>query len=74
MRRGIRKKTWGTIIDTIIKRKLHSKIALIENDCTINETVIPNKFCKYFTTIADKMVSNIPVGQTNPVSYLKIEL
>ena len=65
------KKTWGTINETIKKRKLNSKIALIEDDNIINETVIPNKFCNYFTSIAEKLVSEIPVGQCNPVSFLR---
>ena len=57
------KKTWGTINERIRKRKLHNKISLIENDSIINETEIPNKFCDYFTSIAEKLVSDIPVSQ-----------
>lgn len=70
-RKGDMKKTWGTINETIRKRKLHSKIALIEDDSIINKTVIPNKFCNYFTSIAEKLVGDIPAGQFNPVSYLR---
>ena len=69
--KGDMKKTWGTINETIRKRKLNSKIALLEDDNIINDTVIPNKFCNYFTNIAEKLVGDIPVGQTNPVSFLR---
>ena len=69
--KGDMKKTWGTINERIRKRKLHNKISLIEEDNIINDTEIPNRFCNYFTTIADKLVGDIPVGQSNPVSYLR---
>ena len=69
--KGDMKKTWGTINERIRKRKLHNKISLIENDSIINETEIPNKFCDYFTSIAEKLVSDIPVSQTNHASYLR---
>ena len=69
--KGDMKKTWGTINETIRKRKLNSKISLLEDDNIINDTVIPNKFCNYFTNIAEKLVGDIPVGQTNPVSFLR---
>ena len=69
--KGDMKKTWGTINETIRKRKLHSKISLIEDNNIINETLIPNKFCNYFTSIAEQLVSNIPAGQFNSVSFLR---
>ena len=50
---------------------MHNKISLIENDSIINEAEIPNKFCDYFTSIAEKLVSDIPVSQTNHASYLR---
>ena len=69
--KGDMKKTWGTINETIRKRKLNSKISLTDNGDTINENVIPNTFCNYFTSIAEELVSDIPDGQSNPVSFMK---
>ena len=69
--KGDMKKTWGTINETIRKRKLNRKIALMEDDEIIDETVIPDKFCNYFTSIAEKLVNDIPPGQSNPASFLR---
>ncbi len=44
---------------------------MTEDNTIINETLIPNKFCNYFTSIAEQLVSNIPAGQFNPVSFLR---
>ena len=43
----------------------------MEDNNIINENLIPNKFCNYFTNIAEQLVSNIPAGQKDPVSFLR---
>ena len=68
---GDMKKTWGTINEIIKKRKLNKKNSLLEDDNIINESSIPNKFCNYFTSIAEQLVGDIPMGQANPVSFLQ---
>ena len=65
------KNTWGTINETIKKNKAYNKIVISENNNIIEEQNISNKFCNYFTTIADKLVSEIPNTNVSPESYLK---
>ena len=50
---------------------MNKKISLLEDDNIINESSIPNKFCNYFTSIAEQLVGDIPMGQANPVSFLQ---
>ena len=67
--KGDMKNTWGTINNAIKKQKLKSKIALLEDENIVDETLIPNKFCNYFTSIRNELVNYIPVGQFYPLSY-----
>ena len=64
------KKTWGTINDAIKHKKVSNNIVLNENNEKIDESNIPSKFCTYFTTIADKLVSEIPNSDVEPKTYL----
>ena len=65
------KKTWGTINDAIKQKKVSNNIVINENDNNIEELNIPSKFCTYFTTIADKLVAEIPNSNVDPKTYLK---
>ena len=65
------KKTWGTINDTIKNKKTSNNIFISENNIDVEERNIPSKFCDYFTTIADKLVSELPTSNVDPKSYLK---
>ena len=69
--KGDIKKTWGTINETIRKKKAYNKITINENNNIVEQADVPNKFCNYFTTIADEIVSQIPISDVNPESFLK---
>ena len=65
------KKTWGTINDAIKQKNVSKNIVINENNNNIEELNIPSKFCTYFTTIADKLVAEIPNSNVDPKTYLK---
>ena len=67
------RKTWK-IINSILsnKRKSESHIVLTnDNDEDICDSLeIANKFCNFFSTIADKLDEAIPTTDTDPMDYL----
>ena len=64
------KKTWDIISRTIKKKTFSNNIHLIENGQTVNPSDMPNKFSRFFTNIANRLVSQIPVLDINIESYL----
>ena len=65
------KKTWE-IINNVIKSKskINPQIIINEGNQEIPKIDVPNKFINYFTSIADTLISNLPLTNTNPSSYL----
>ena len=67
------RKTWKTI-NLILsnKRKSESHIVLTnDNDEDICDSQeIANKFCNFFSTIADKLDETIPTTKNDPMNYL----
>ena len=67
------KKTWKTINSILSnKRKIESHIVLTgDNDEDICDSLeIANKFCNFFSTIADRLDEAIPTTDTDPKGYL----
>ena len=67
------KKTWKTINSILSnKRKIESHIVLTgDNDEDICDSLeIANKFCNFFSTIADRLDEAIPTTDTDPMDYL----
>ena len=67
------RKTWKTINSILSnKRKSESHIVLTnDNDEDICDSLeIANKFCNFFSTIADKLDEAIPTTDTDPMDYL----
>ena len=65
------KKTWVTINNAIKNKKVANNISIVENDLVIQDDKIPNKFCDYFTTIAEETVSGLPSSDIDPKSFLR---
>ena len=66
------KKTWEVINSVIRSKKTHSKISLTDDDNNdIIDSEIPNKYIDYYTSIANKLTSNIPPTQRDAASYLQ---
>ncbi|CAL4184363.1 unnamed protein product, partial [Meganyctiphanes norvegica] len=65
------KKTWDIINKAIKKNNTKSRIMISENDnfCKLDE--MPDKFKNYFTNIAQELVSEIPLSNSSPNSYLR---
>ena len=65
------KKTWGVINDFIRSKGTKPKVLITDENgkkCADNE--IPNKFIEYYTSIAEKLTSEIPQTNCNATSYL----
>ena len=66
------KETWKTINGAIkSKRKTNNTINLKEDNVTIDNKEVPNKFNNYFTDIANKLTSALPTPLHDASSYLK---
>ena len=66
------KETWKTINGAIkSKRKTNNTINLKEDNVTIDNKEVPNKFNNYFTGIANKLTSALPTPLQDASSYLK---
>ena len=67
------KKTWS-VINNVLKPKYKSPKISISDKSTgkeINDSDVPKKFIDYFTTIAEKLTSQMPSVPTNVSSYLR---
>ena len=66
------KETWRTINSTIKPNsKQNNKIKLKENINPIDNKDVPNKLKDFFTGIAEKLTSELPIPQQNASHYLK---
>ena len=64
------RKTWKIINNTTKKQKLTSKTTIYENDQKVVTEDVPNRFIDFFSNIANKLVSEIPLVEENVESYL----
>ena len=66
------KKTWQ-IINNVIKTKSKNTQEIIINEGNIElpKNHVPDKFINYFTSIADRLISNLPQTNSNASSYLR---
>ena len=67
------KKTWS-VINSVLKPKIKSpKISISENNTgdKINDADVPNRFVDYFTTIAEKLTSQMTNVSSNVSMYLR---
>ena len=67
------KKTWS-VINSVLKPKNKKPKISISDKITgneINDSEVPNQFIDYFTTIAEKLTSQMPNVSTNVSTYLK---
>ena len=64
------KLTWNTINSVIRSKSKDSTINLSDENNPVNKEEVPNKFVEYFTNIASKLSSELPVSEQNASSYL----
>ena len=65
------KQTWKTINSVIRSKQKDLTISLSdEYNNTITKEEVPNKFVEYFTSIATKLSSELPISEHNASSYL----
>ena len=66
------KKTWS-LINSVIKTKIKDDtINLIKDDRqSVEKNYVPDTFIDYFTNIATKLTSELPIPENNAQSYLK---
>ena len=69
--KGNIKKTWDIINKTIKKKSYSNNINIINNGQVVSSSNVSNKFSTFFATIADKLVSQIPVTNISSTHYLK---
>ena len=65
------KKTWEIINKSIKNRKLNSKIVLVDNQKTLNDSEIPNRFVNHFSNVTDKLDAGIANRNNNINKYLQ---
>ena len=64
------KKTWS-VINSVLKSKSKVKVSISdESGNQVKDSEVPGNFIDYFTTIADKLTSQIPKTPTSASSYL----
>ena len=65
------KETWSIINSALKSKSKDSKVSICDdNGNQVTDSEVPNNFVNYFTTIADKLTSQIPNTQTHFSSYL----
>ena len=65
------KLTWNTINSVIRSKSKELTVNLVdEQNNSIAKDKVPNKFVEYFTSIAAKLSSELPVSELNASSYL----
>ena len=65
------KETWSLINSALKSKSKDSKVSICDdNGNQVTDSEVPNNFVNYFTTIADKLTSQIPNTQTHFSSYL----
>ena len=66
------KNTWSIINRVLNSKNKNMKVSISnDNGEEFSDSEIPTKFIEYFTTIADKLTSQIPNTQTKAESYLR---
>ena len=66
------KKTWEVINSVIKSKKVNSKVSLSdESGNEYEQSTVPSVFINHYSTIADKLIKDIPTSQQNPENYLK---
>lgn len=66
------KKTWSIINSTLKSKSKDLKVSICDdNGNQVTDSEVPTNFVNYFTTIADKLTSQIPNTQTHFSSYLR---
>ena len=65
------KTTWSTINSVIRSKSKDTTIRIVdEQNQPIAKEEVPNKFVDYFTSIATKLSSELPISENNASSYL----
>ena len=67
------KKTWSVINSVLKPKNVKPKITISDKTTgeEINDSDVPNQFIDYFTTIAEKLTSQMPNVSTNASAYLQ---
>ena len=69
---GDMKETWRTINNTIKPScNSNNNIKIIHNNAPVNDDEIPNAFVEYFTSIAQKLTTQLPTSPNTVSHYLK---